>query len=114
MSLTVARPARSRLERALDALAIRREPPSPRVTVPLPPDGPGPWIVGRGRTARLVLAYDTVSRQHAQVRRTGDGWEILDLDSLNGTRVNGWRVERATLRPGDVVHLGDVRVDLVF
>jgi pSer/pThr/pTyr-binding forkhead associated (FHA) protein len=59
-----------------------------------------------------VLDHDTVSRRHAQLRRTGGGWEILDLGSLNGTWVNGWRVDRATLHDGDVVQLGDLRVDI--
>lgn len=84
----------------------------PYVRISPPPDGDGPWIVGRSASARLVLDHDTISRRHAQLRRTDDGWEILDLGSTNGTWVNGWRVERAALNPGDVVHLGEVRVDL--
>ena len=95
----------------LARLRRRRERP-PCARIAPPPDGDGPWIVGRGSSARLVLDHDSISRRHAQLRRTPDGIEILDLGSTNGTWVNGWRVERAALHPGDVVHLGEVRVDL--
>ena len=111
-ALTADLPARGLLRQAWERLAGPRRTPVPTVRIAAPPDGPGPWIVGRSASARLVLDHDTVSRRHAQLRRTGDGWEILDLGSTNGTWVNGWRVERATLRPGDDVRLGDVRVDL--
>ena len=84
----------------------------PAVRVVAPPEGPGPWILGRAPGCALVLANDTVSRRHAQLRRTDEGWEVLDLDSTNGTRVNGWRVQHAVLRPGDVLHLGELRVEI--
>jgi hypothetical protein len=93
-----------------ETLELFREPPVVRIAPP--PDGPGPWIVGRSSACRLVLDHDTVSRRHAQLRHTPQGWEIVDLGSLNGTWVNGWRVERATLHPGDVVELGELRVEL--
>jgi FHA domain/Domain of unknown function (DUF1707) len=99
------------LDRAREAIAARRErDDAPVVHIAPPPDGPGPWILGRSVSCPLVLDDDTVSRRHAQLRRTEAGWEILDLGSLNGTWVNGWRVERATLHAGDVVQLGELRV----
>ena len=39
-------------------------------------------------------------------------WEVRDLGSLNGTRVNGWRVAHARLEDGDELRLGDVVVQL--
>jgi FHA domain/Domain of unknown function (DUF1707) len=88
----------------------RREEP-PVVRVGTPPDGPGPWIIGRSTSCRLVLEQDTISGRHAELRRREDGrLEIVDLGSTNGTWVNGWRVDRAVLRDGDVVHRADVRV----
>lgn len=111
-ALTADLPAR-RLADALDrvgaawrdrARAVRA------VHVAPPPDGTGPWTIGRSPRCRFVIDADTVSREHAELRRTVDGWEISDLGSTNGTWVNGWRVERAALRPGDQVALGDVRV----
>ena len=83
----------------------------PLVRVGTPPEGPGPWIVGRSKGCRFVLTNDTVSGRHAELRRRPDGrLEVFDLGSTNGTWVNGWRVDRAVLREGDVLHLADVRV----
>lgn len=84
----------------------------PAISVSLPPDGPGPWLIGRSSGCRLVVADDTVSRYHAELRRMPDGWEIHDLASTNGTRVNGWRVDRATVGLDDDVMLGGVRIRL--
>ena len=51
----------------------------------------------------------TVSRRHAQLERTKDGWLITDLESTNGTRVNGWRVRgKVPVRAGDVVSFGNL------
>ena len=82
----------------------------PAVRVPFPPEGSTPWVVGRADECRVVLGHDTVSRIHALVRRVPDGWEVEDLGSTNGTWVNGWRVSRATLHPGDVLQLGELQV----
>ncbi len=57
------------------------------------------------------MADMTVSRRHAQLERTGDGWLLSDLASTNGTRVNGWRVRgKVPVRPGDLVSFGDLEV----
>lgn len=84
----------------------------PAITVALPPDGPGPWLIGRSTGCRLVVDHDTISRYHAELRRTSAGWEIHDLASTNGTRVNGWRVDRADVGVDDELVLGGVRVRL--
>lgn len=47
-----------------------------------------------------------VSREHAELVRDRHGWAIVDLQSSNGTFVNGERVERARFEPGDEVRLG--------
>lgn len=55
-----------------------------------------------------MLADLTVSRVHAELRRAEDGWIVVDLGSLNGTRLNDWRlVGPAPVRPGDVLSFGD-------
>ena len=55
----------------------------------------------------------TVSRIHARLERTPEGWVLKDLSSTNGTRVNGWRVRgQVTVRAGDVVRFGDVEYTL--
>ncbi len=52
----------------------------------------------------------TVSRRHATLERTADGWLLTDLESTNGTRVNGWRVRgKVSVTPGDLVSFGKHR-----
>jgi FHA domain/Domain of unknown function (DUF1707) len=69
-------------------------------------------VLGRSSTCELVLADDTVSRRHAELRAEDGRWIVRDLDSSNGTWVNGRRVIEAEVRPGDVLHLGGCRLRL--
>jgi hypothetical protein len=69
-------------------------------------------VLGRSSACELVLADDTVSRRHAELRAEGGRWIVRDLDSSNGTWVNGRQVVEAEVRPGDVVHLGGCRLRL--
>jgi hypothetical protein len=63
--------------------------------------------IGRSKDAECVLRDPNVSRRHAQLRRGESGdWEIADLGSTNGVKVNGRRVSSSRLRPGDEVTLG--------
>jgi hypothetical protein len=68
--------------------------------------------IGRLDTCDIVLDDPTVSRTHAEVRRDGDGdgdgFEVVDLQSRNGTRVNGFGIARHRLADGDEVHIGAV------
>jgi predicted component of type VI protein secretion system len=61
--------------------------------------------VGRLPTNDVMLPFPQVSRHHAELRRAGEGWWIADLQSTNGVSVSGARVERSSVRPGDVVQL---------
>lgn len=57
----------------------------------------------------LVLLESSVSRRHAELRLTDGGWQIRDLDSTNGTFVEGHRVHDAvTLASGQLVVVGDI------
>jgi FHA domain-containing protein len=69
-------------------------------------DGPRATI-GRSKDTDCVLRDPNVSRRHAELRRaeTGD-WQIVDLGSTNGIKVNGRRVSSSRLRPGDEVTIG--------
>jgi pSer/pThr/pTyr-binding forkhead associated (FHA) protein len=68
--------------------------------------------IGRSTGADFILDAALVSRVHCQILAMGDGGlEVRDLESTNGTYVNGNRVERALLSPGDKVQVG--RVELV-
>src|SRR4051794_5300056 len=71
------------------------------------------FTLGRSATNRVVLKDDLCSREHAEVTFSDGRWRIRDLDSLNGTKVNGERLDSEwELAPGDQVHLG--RTDLLF
>lgn len=63
--------------------------------------------IGRDAACDLVLLDPRVSRRHARAERVDGVWEIVDLQSRNGTIVDGQRVDRAPLRPGSLVELGD-------
>src|SRR5689334_13048480 len=83
-------------------------------------DGPGPErvyvldkdaVVGRDRTADIVLQSGGVSRKHCVIERTREGGLILrDMGSKNGTLVNGERVEKSRLREGDVLKVGEAQL----
>ena len=67
----------------------------------------GSLTIGRSSRAGLVLADALLSREHARIYREGRGWTIADLQSRNGTRLNGDLVtEPKRIRRGDVVTLG--------
>ncbi len=68
----------------------------------------GTMTVGRSKECEISLAVTHLSRKHAQLSVTQRGLEIQDLDSANGTYVNGQRVERAILKPGDEVRFDSV------
>jgi pSer/pThr/pTyr-binding forkhead associated (FHA) protein len=63
--------------------------------------------LGRASENSIVLAESKISRQHAQLNWSDNGWEIMDLASSNGTFVNGVRVERRQIQPGDTIQIGD-------
>ena len=69
-------------------------------------------VLGRSREADIVLQDPNISRRHAEVRRGDEGWQIVDLGSTNGIKVNGRRVNNAGLRPGDQITIGVT--DLTF
>lgn len=63
-------------------------------------------VIGRVKPADLVLADGKVSRQHARVIVESGVVEVEDLDSRNGTRINGQTISRRLLRDGDVLECG--------
>ncbi|OBB77432.1 FHA domain-containing protein [Mycobacterium sp. 852014-52144_SCH5372336] len=78
-----------------------------------PPDNvPGAVKIGRATGNDIVVPDVLASRHHATLVPTAAGTEIIDNRSINGTFVNGARVESALLRDGDTVTIGNI--DLVF
>jgi hypothetical protein len=70
-------------------------------------------VIGRHPSCDVVVADETVSRRHAQLTFRDGGWVLQDLDSTNGTRLNGQYVGRCRLRAGDQLGLGErlLRID---
>jgi hypothetical protein len=69
-------------------------------------------VLGRSREADIVLQDPNVSRRHAELRRDEGGWQVVDLGSTNGIKVNGRRVDQQPLSPGDQITIGVT--DLTF
>jgi FhaA, N-terminal domain/FHA domain len=67
-------------------------------------------VLGRSKECDCIFRDPNVSRRHAELRRgpTGD-WQVVDLGSTNGVKVNDRRVESSRLSPGDEVTLGTTR-----
>ncbi|CUU54049.1 ABC-type multidrug transport system, ATPase component [Parafrankia irregularis] len=70
-------------------------------------------VIGRAPECDVVLGDPLVSRRHAELRRSGTEWKIVDLGSWNGTFVNGRRIEQqAPLAAGDIVGIGHALLHL--
>ena len=105
------------IRRALSRLAGRDElasakPPALELEVRLPPRKEA-VTVGRSHDCDVVVGEETVSRVHAELRHApDDAWIVRDLDSTNGTWLNGSRVHEARVCGGDVLWLGGLRMEL--
>ena len=69
-------------------------------------------VLGRSRECDIQIEDANVSRRHAELRQEGTAFWIVDLDSTNGLEVNGRKVKRAKLDPGDTFTVGST--DLTF
>jgi hypothetical protein len=68
--------------------------------------GDVPLVIGRSPEVAVVVNDANVSRQHAEVWRTAEGVAVRDLQSTNGTYVNGHRISAVSLSPRDDVTVG--------
>jgi hypothetical protein len=69
-------------------------------------------VLGRSRSSDIRVPDVNVSRRHAELRQEGATYWLFDLDSTNGTVLNGKRVQRERLRDGDTITIGST--DIVF
>ncbi len=69
-------------------------------------DGKGTFRIGRSHKTDLRLADAKVSREHCLIEEVQDHHVIIDLESANGTVVNGDRVNKTILKEGDFIRLG--------
>ena len=64
--------------------------------------------IGRSRESDIFLPDQWLSRHHAEIRRKGEAWIIVDLNSKNGTLLSGQPAKgEVKLRPDDVITLGE-------
>jgi hypothetical protein len=76
-----------------------------RVTV-----GDDPLTIGRLAECDVVLTDASVSRRHAELRREGSDFVLVDLGSTNGTKVNGAGVKERHLADGDEISVGSAKL----
>ncbi len=95
---------------------------SPRATLAiLGPDGRestivadgGPLSIGRSAGNTVVFADERVSRQHARLQARGGVLVLIDLESSNGTRVNGERITEVVVGAGDVIEIGGASIRIL-
>ncbi len=113
--------AEHREERALndaDAAAVDALPPgSALLVVQRGPSAGSRFLLdtevvaaGRHPESEIFLDDVTVSRRHAEFRRSTDGYTVADVGSLNGTYVNRDRIDEVALQGGDEVQIGKYRL----
>lgn len=78
------------------------------------PVGDQPLIIGRSPDVAVVVNDTNVSRRHAEVWRTNEGVAVRDLQSTNGTFVNGHRITAVSVSPRDDITVGTLhfRIEL--
>lgn len=82
------------------------------VPVSIPLEGRAELLIGRSASCALQLSHKRVSGSHAKLYPDKGGWRICDINSTNGTFVNGKRTQAKTLRDGDVIIIGPY--DLIY
>lgn len=98
-----------------DLISLRKcvlaviEGPSPKVKYEL---GKKKIIrAGKKNTNEIVINDKTVSRHHLEIEATSDSYLLRDLNSTNGTFINDMKVKEAFLSPGDVIQLGNTKLE---
>jgi pSer/pThr/pTyr-binding forkhead associated (FHA) protein len=66
--------------------------------------------IGRSKECSVVINDPKASREHCRIEKTQEGFLLTDMDSKNGTFLNGKPIEREILTIGDVVEIGDVMI----
>ncbi len=68
--------------------------------------------IGADPLCDIILSDPTVSRTHAEIRRRGENLELVDLDSTNGTFLDGLQIGRSAIRPGVTFKVGRTSIRL--
>jgi two-component system, NtrC family, response regulator HydG len=88
------------------------EGPERGLTVKLDGESSSRTYVGKSPVCRIKLTDPKVSRRHATFDVAGDSLRLVDLGSTNGTTVNGLTINDVVLRGGEVVQVGDTRLQV--
>lgn len=64
------------------------------------------WVIGRGHSADITVMDIKVSRAHCRIDRQGNTFFVNDLNSTNGSYLNGQQIDRQVLHRGDYVKVG--------
>ena len=104
--------------RVADGTAVMEQAVAPPARAPVAlldlPDGGSVALartvvrLGRALDNHVAIEHESVSRHHAEIRRAGTEYTLVDLGSTNGTRVEGELVQRRVLRSGETIHVGAV------
>jgi hypothetical protein len=78
-----------------------------------PLEGRGPWSVGRSAENNIVISNPNVSRRHARLSRSENGFVVEDLGSTNGTLLDGAPIDRERIESGDELTFGGVTARFV-
>jgi pSer/pThr/pTyr-binding forkhead associated (FHA) protein len=89
---------------------LQVEGPDQALLIPL---GEEPLHIGRGLAADVQLDHISISRRHSIIVPRSSGTRILDDRSMNGTFVNGRRIEHVDLHDGDVIVIGSFELRFV-
>lgn len=71
-------------------------------------------VLGRDKSADIVLKDPQVSRRHAAIEYHDGAYLLRDLESTNGTRMNGSLIQESNLRHGDKFSVGDTTLQFVL
>jgi pSer/pThr/pTyr-binding forkhead associated (FHA) protein len=67
-------------------------------------------IIGRTSDNPIQLSYPNISRHHSKISFSNDSYQIEDLESTNGTFVNGISIAKCILHPNDVIEIGETHI----
>jgi len=67
-------------------------------------------IIGRTKDNSIQLAFPNISRHHSKISFSNETYLIEDLESTNGTFVNGISIAKCVLHPNDVIEIGDTHL----
>lgn len=72
-----------------------------------------PSTIGRTDNNDVIIANNTISRNHCKIEKTANGFVVSDLGSGNGIKVNGKKVPSKSLKTGDILGIGNLKLQFI-